>query len=191
MALAGYTKPTITSLLLLLLLQAGCINGHGYIERATRDGISHVLEPRFWENDTTSTGPARTSLRSAATTNCEANAECVTTPYANLSTASGPSWTTVPIAQLTTDPFCHNEAAPHEGVGNHCVCKNGATLEIIPFTSGGNLSDYQPCAYTTVDTLVNSTVTSVVPAMVTQPPETMTDTATPTEYTLQPLMSYV
>ncbi|KAK4201719.1 hypothetical protein QBC40DRAFT_51811 [Triangularia verruculosa] len=59
-------------------------------------------------------------------------------------------WTTVPIANLT-DPFCINVAAPHEGIGNHCVCENGETLSIIPYTTGVNMSDYQPCAYTTVD----------------------------------------
>ncbi|CAP65248.1 uncharacterized protein PODANS_5_4840 [Podospora anserina S mat+] len=61
-----------------------------------------------------------------------------------------PIWTTLPIASLTGDPFCINEAAPHEGIGNHCVCQNGETLSVIPFATGGNVSDYQPCAYTTV-----------------------------------------
>ncbi|KAK0725078.1 hypothetical protein B0H67DRAFT_569524 [Lasiosphaeris hirsuta] len=67
------------------------------------------------------------------------------------------SWTTVPIAQITGDPFCINVADPQQGVGNHCVCKNGATLDIIPYTSGGNVSDYQPCAYTTVEAANDST----------------------------------
>ena len=50
-----------------------------------------------------------------------------------------------------TDPFCVNEADPQNDIGNHCVCQNGATLDIIPFETGRNMSDYQPCAYTTVD----------------------------------------
>ncbi|KAK0714219.1 hypothetical protein B0T21DRAFT_386948 [Apiosordaria backusii] len=70
-------------------------------------------------------------------------------------------WTTVPIANLTADPFCVNAAAPHEGIGNHCVCQNGETLSIIPYTSGGNSSDYQPCAYTTVDQESESTTSTV------------------------------
>ncbi|KAK3989742.1 hypothetical protein QBC44DRAFT_369802 [Cladorrhinum sp. PSN332] len=60
-------------------------------------------------------------------------------------------WTTVPVASLTGDPFCVNQASPQQTVGNHCVCSNGATLGIIPWTKGGNVSDYQPCAYTTVN----------------------------------------
>ncbi|KAK0669176.1 hypothetical protein QBC41DRAFT_224567 [Cercophora samala] len=72
-----------------------------------------------------------------------------------------PIWTTLPIASLTGDPFCVNEAAPHEGIGNHCVCQNGETLSVIPFTTGGNVSDYQPCAYTTV--YPETTTTSTLP----------------------------
>ncbi|KAK4229200.1 hypothetical protein QBC38DRAFT_118674 [Podospora fimiseda] len=60
-------------------------------------------------------------------------------------------WTTIPIASITGDPFCINQASPQQGIGNHCVCSNGATLNPIPWTKGGNISDYQPCAYTTVD----------------------------------------
>ncbi len=76
-------------------------------------------------------------------------------PFPNSTTSTpadtSPTWITVPISQLTGDPFCSNYADPHHGVGNHCVCKNGVTLSIIPFTSGANYSDYQPCAYTTVE----------------------------------------
>ncbi|KAK4180952.1 hypothetical protein QBC36DRAFT_2430 [Triangularia setosa] len=72
-------------------------------------------------------------------------------------------WTTVPIANLTTDPFCVNAAAPHEGIGNHCVCQNGETLSIIPYTTGGNVSDYQPCAYTTVDPGLEHATISIPP----------------------------
>ncbi|KAK3346142.1 hypothetical protein B0T25DRAFT_571298 [Lasiosphaeria hispida] len=79
------------------------------------------------------------------------------TPFANITTFTATSWTTVPIAQLTGDPFCINAADPQQGVGNHCVCKNGATLDIIPYTTGGNVSDYQPCAYTTVEAANSST----------------------------------
>ncbi|KAK3690115.1 hypothetical protein B0T22DRAFT_188157 [Podospora appendiculata] len=84
----------------------------------------------------------------------------LTTPFASLSTFTSPSWTTLPVAQLTTDPFCVNEANPDEGVDNHCVCKNGATIAIIPYTATGNLSDYQPCAYTTVDESHTNTTTA-------------------------------
>ncbi|KAK4186280.1 hypothetical protein QBC35DRAFT_554383 [Podospora australis] len=73
-----------------------------------------------------------------------------TTPYAHLTTFVSPRWTTVPRSQLTGDPFCLNHAAPQQGVNNHCVCKNGATIEIIPRTKGMNMSNYQPCAYTTI-----------------------------------------
>ncbi|KAK4162349.1 hypothetical protein QBC43DRAFT_290960 [Cladorrhinum sp. PSN259] len=75
------------------------------------------------------------------------------------------SWTTLPIASLTGDPFCVNQASPQQGIGNHCVCSNGATLSIIPWTKGGNVSDYQPCAYTTVDggrSQMNATTVVVV-----------------------------
>ncbi|KAK3386331.1 hypothetical protein B0T20DRAFT_365949 [Sordaria brevicollis] len=73
-----------------------------------------------------------------------------TTPFANLTTFTSPRWTTVPIASLTGSPFCSNAADPDVGIGNHCVCKNGQTVGVIPFSKGGNQSDYQPCAYTTV-----------------------------------------
>ncbi|KAK1774010.1 hypothetical protein QBC45DRAFT_386451 [Copromyces sp. CBS 386.78] len=73
-----------------------------------------------------------------------------TTPFANLTTFTSPKWTTVPIASLTGTPFCSNAADPDNGVGNHCVCENGETVGVIPFSKGGNASDYQPCAYTTV-----------------------------------------
>jgi len=80
-------------------------------------------------------------------------------PYPNQTTNTSASmswtwtwtWTTVPIAQLTGDPFCLNHADPDNNVGNHCVCKNGVTIGIIPYnTTRGNISDYQPCAYTMV-----------------------------------------
>ncbi|KAK2067845.1 hypothetical protein P8C59_001551 [Phyllachora maydis] len=74
-----------------------------------------------------------------------------TIPYASLSTMTDPAWATVPYpALLTRTPFCTNAADPDAGVGNHCVCANGATLDPIPWT-GGNMSTYQPCAYTTVN----------------------------------------
>ncbi|KAK0713958.1 hypothetical protein B0T26DRAFT_678230 [Lasiosphaeria miniovina] len=76
-------------------------------------------------------------------------------------------WTTVPMAQvMTMEPFCVNAADPDQGVGNHCVCKNGATLTPIPYSTGKNLSDYQPCAYTTVD-VANTTSVAAVNATVT------------------------
>lgn len=73
-----------------------------------------------------------------------------TTPFANLTTFTSPKWTTLPIASLTGNPFCSNAADPDNGIGNHCVCDNGETVGVIPFSKGGNASDYQPCAYTTV-----------------------------------------
>lgn len=80
-----------------------------------------------------------------------------TTPFANLTTFTSPRWTTLPIASLTgSNPFCVNAADPQNGIGNHCVCQNGETVGVIPWTTqtkgGGNanVSDYQPCAYTTV-----------------------------------------
>ncbi|KAK0610582.1 hypothetical protein B0T17DRAFT_544980 [Bombardia bombarda] len=72
-----------------------------------------------------------------------------TTVAAFTTTYTSPSWITIPVAQMTSDPFCHNEADPDEGIGNHCVCSNGETVSVIPWTTGGNISDYQPCAYTT------------------------------------------
>jgi hypothetical protein len=90
------------------------------------------------------------------------NSQFLTTPFANLTTFTAPSWTTLAIAQLTTEPFCENEADPDQGIGNHCVCKNGATIDIIPYT-GHNLSDYQPCAYTTVDPKQSSATVTICP----------------------------
>ncbi|KAK3320152.1 hypothetical protein B0T19DRAFT_468367 [Cercophora scortea] len=111
-----------------------------------------------------STTPPTSCVCSAKTSETAVSSlSFLTTPFANLSTFTSPSWTTLPVAQLTTDPFCVNEASPHEGIDNHCVCKNGATIAIIPYTAGSNLSDYQPCAYTTVDeskTNTSSTVTA-------------------------------
>jgi hypothetical protein len=63
------------------------------------------------------------------------------------------------VFMAQTSAFCHNEADPDQGIGNHCVCANGATLGVIPWT-GGNVSDYQPCAYTTVDATPTSTGTA-------------------------------
>ena len=53
------------------------------------------------------------------------------------------TWTTLPISKLTGDPYYVNAADPDHGIGNHCVCKNGATLSNIPWTGGstGNISN--------------------------------------------------
>ncbi|KAK3347728.1 hypothetical protein B0H65DRAFT_570867 [Neurospora tetraspora] len=93
-------------------------------------------------NKPSSTKPSRTSSSKSFTFK--------TTPFANLTTFTSPKWTTVPVASLTGTPFCSNAADPDSGVGNHCVCGNGETVGVIPFSRGGNASDYQPCAYTTV-----------------------------------------
>ena len=47
-------------------------------------------------------------------------------------------WSTLPISQLSGDPYCVNAADPDNGIGNHCICKNGVTLSNIPWTGGAN-----------------------------------------------------
>ncbi|KAK3387520.1 hypothetical protein B0H63DRAFT_521572 [Podospora didyma] len=74
-----------------------------------------------------------------------------TTPLADLEA----SWTTVPMAVLRQgNPFCWNQAAPQQGIGNHCVCKNGVTIENIPYTDAHGrtkgVEEYQPlCKFLT------------------------------------------
>lgn len=87
---------------------------------------------------------------SPRTTSSKSSFTFKTTPFANLTTFTSPRWTTVPVALLTGSPFCSNAADPDAGIGNHCVCKNGQTVGVIPFSKRGDVSDYQPCAYTTV-----------------------------------------
>ncbi|KAK4457156.1 hypothetical protein QBC42DRAFT_279733 [Cladorrhinum samala] len=106
--------------------------------------VSPELSSGSFPNITTSIPP----LISIPFTNLSSFITVTVTPPLNQTTTI---WKTVPIASLTGDPFCVNQASPHQGVGNHCVCSNGATLSIIPWSKGGNVSDYQPCAYTTVD----------------------------------------
>ena len=69
-----------------------------------------------------------------------------------------PGWTTIPMSIFTSDdgkePWCLNHADPDQGIGNFCVCGDDTsytTVANIPWTSTKPLSDYQPCAWTTVD----------------------------------------
>ncbi|KAK3361969.1 hypothetical protein B0T24DRAFT_98912 [Lasiosphaeria ovina] len=158
-------------IIFLLLLSAPCTQTSD-VPRRQQPGRRLRPPPPFSAISTTpstttsSTEFFRATRQSTPPLNTNTTGATVTTTDTG-ALESATIWTTVPMAQvMTMEPFCVNAADPDQGIGNHCVCKNGATLTPIPYSTGKNLSDYQPCAYTTVD-LANTTSLAAVNSTVT------------------------
>ncbi|KAK3321973.1 hypothetical protein B0H66DRAFT_589785 [Apodospora peruviana] len=157
-----FKQPLLFVLLLTLLSSTRA----GRIVRLQEQDSSfptmQLFSPRSTTGDSLSTTTKTTKTWPTITSSAY-----LTTPFTALSTFTSPAWTTVPVAWMD-DPFCVNEADPRHGVGNHCVCKNGATIDVIPVPShtgngSNNWSDYQPCAYSTVEDLPSMVLHSDVP----------------------------